>query len=118
MNTSLEFHDSEVGSVEAVGEDLLIRFSDAFVHESSGDPGIDIGATSLRPLELMFSEASWSGPALPIAGVLSDGQIRMGDLHFSLLPLPFEAEGAVKAKFVFSTGEVLSVTARFVRCSV
>ena len=118
MNTSLEFHDSEVGSVEAVGEDLLVRFSDAFVHESSGDPGIDIGATSLRSLELKFSEASWSGASLPIAGILSNGHVRLGECHYALLPLPFEAEGAVKAKFVFVSGEVLSVTARFVSCSL
>ena len=102
--------------MEAVGKVLLIRFSDSFVHESVGDPGIDMGATSLRPAELKFSEASWSGPSLPIAGILSDGQIRMGDLHFSPLPLPLEAEGAEKAKFVFSTGEVLPVSARFVLC--
>ena len=117
MNTSLEFHDSEISSVEAVGEDLLVRFSDAFVHESVGDPGIDHGATSLRPLELKFCEASWSGAVLPIGGLLTDGHVRFGEMHYSLLPLPFDAAGAVRAEFIFATGEVLSVSAHSVSCS-
>jgi hypothetical protein len=63
MNAALEFHDSEVSSVECTGSTLCVRFAAAYVHQSEGRPGADAGAGYVQSVELLFHEAQWSGNA-------------------------------------------------------
>lgn len=118
MNRALEFHDSEVASVSGNQERLTMSFSEAYVHSSSGVPGVSPGDGYVQPAKLVFSQVSWSGPLSEATGSVSDGVIRIDGKDFSLIPLPFEAEGAVTAEFTFVSGVRLSVRARAVHCSV
>jgi hypothetical protein len=118
MNHALEFHDSEVASVSGDQERLTMSFSEAYVHSSPGVPGVAPGDGYIQPAKLVFSQVSWSGPLSEAAGSLSDGVIRTDSGNFSLIPLPFEAEGDITAEFTFVSGVRLSIRARAVHCSV
>jgi hypothetical protein len=111
MNAALEFHDSEVSSVECTGSTLCVRFAAAYVHHSEGRPGSDAGAGYVQTLELLFHEAQWSGNVQLCFGRLSDGQLREGEHAMSLVPLPYQSSTAVGVELAFQNGERLSIKA-------
>ena len=110
-------HDSKVQAIEAAGGLLRIVFSSAYVHRSTGRPGIDAGSGYTQPAELAFSGASWVGVPEQCSGTISDGSVLVADQSLSLIPLPFSASGNIFAKIVFVSGDVLSVSATSVVCS-
>lgn len=109
MNAALEFHDSEVSSVECTGNTLCVRFAAAYVHQSEGHPGIDAGAGYVQTVELLFREAQWFGNVQLCFGRLSDGALREGEQTMWLVPLPYQSRSPVAAEFAFQNGERLSV---------
>ena len=116
MNAALEFHDSEVALVAGADHTLKIQFSAAYIHRSSGRPGIDAGAGYIQPAELVFSAASWSELSDDYAGDLSSGLLLINGTGYSLVPLPFSAVGQISAELVFVSGAVLSISASSIRC--
>ncbi|WP_145053928.1 hypothetical protein [Lignipirellula cremea] len=116
MNESIEFHDSTVSCVRAVGGDLVVRFSKAYVHRSTGDPGVSPGVGVIRSAELVFFEASSFGDLARAHGEISDGYIAFEGQRFSLLALPFASSAAVTAELVFQSGASLTVSAASARC--
>jgi hypothetical protein len=42
-NRAIEFHDSTFDSLERDGANVTLRFSEAYIHESNGEPGIAAG---------------------------------------------------------------------------
>jgi len=109
MNAAIEFHDSEVSSVECTGSTVCVRFAAAYVHHSEGRPGTDAGAGYVQSLELLFHEAQWSGNVQLCFGRLSDGHLREGEYTMSLVPLPYQSRAAVVGEFAFQNGERLSI---------
>ncbi len=116
MNAALEFHDSEVGLLTGADCTLKMQFSAAYIHRSSGRPGIDAGAGYIQPAELVFSAASWSELSHDCVGDLSNGSLLINGAEYSLVPLPFSASGQISAEFVFVSGAVLSVSASSLHC--
>jgi len=111
MNAALEFHDSEVSSVEGTGSKLCVRFSAAYVHHSDGLPGKDAGTGYVQTLEFVFYEAQWSGNLGMCLGSLWKGQVRQGERTMSLVPLPYRSIEPIEGEFEFENGEHLSVRA-------
>jgi hypothetical protein len=119
MNAALEFHDSEVSSVRAVADDVRIELPSAYVHRSSGRPGIDSGSVFLQPAAVIFSRAVVEETSGPCTGAISDASISVNGEQFSnVVPVPFAAVGAVAGSFTFASGGVLSVSGEGVSCQV
>jgi len=118
MKTALEFHDSIVSDTSAVGPNLVVTFSEAYIHRSTGEPGVSAGDGFMQPAELIFSGASWSGALHEARGAISDAYILVADQQLTLLPIPFIATSVVAAEFSFVSGSVLKVTATSASCSV
>jgi hypothetical protein len=116
MNESLELHDSTVSMVRAVGGDLIVSFSEAYVHRSFSVPGVSAGEGFVQPAELVFSLASWSGELSDALGDISDGHVSIGEQQLFLLPLPFASPSAVTAELVFASGALLKVSASSAVC--
>ena len=116
MNKSLEFHDSTVSMVRAVGADLIVSFSEVYVHHSLGEPGVSPGEGFVQPAELVFSVALWTGVLGNAVGSISRGRISVDGQPLSLLPLPFTTASAVTAQLVFVSGAVLEVSAASAMC--
>ena len=117
MHRALELHDSEVESIRVEGPRLIVRFSDAYIHQSEGHPGVTPGDVFLQCAELVFSDAN-PLVAARARGALSQGVIAIDESEFSMLPLPFQRQGQVNASFVFSSGERVHVAARSIDCSL
>ena len=118
MRASLEFHDSEIGSVSADGTSLVLRFSKAYVHRSQGEPGVASGEGYLQAAELVFSDATWSGQFPDNSDSIHDGSILIDGEALLLLPQPFECNSRAQAQFTFTSGRTLLVHANGVRCSL
>ena len=116
MNEALEFHDSSVSSVRAVDGDLVVAFSEAYVHRSVGEPGVSAGEGFVQPAELVFAGASWSGELGGAHGDLSDGFVVVSGTKHYLLRLPFDVGSPVSAQLVFVSGSTLQVSAASASC--
>jgi hypothetical protein len=117
MNNAVEFHDSEIAAIRMTGGALHVVFESAYVHRSPGKPGIDPGSGYSQPVEMVFSDASYSESHGPCIGAVSDGVISSESARFeNVVPLPFSALGHIAATITFTSGGVLSVTARGVSC--
>jgi hypothetical protein len=117
MNSALELHDSEIHQITIFEDQLHLEFSSAYIHRSTGRPGIDAGSGYIQEAQIIFSNAICSGLSNECSGPLSDGFIRVDLDEFYLIALPFNASGLICAEFVFSSGATLNVTAKAVTCS-
>ena len=118
MNSALEFHDSEVAAIRAVAGTVRLELPSAYVHRSSGKPGIDSGDVFLQPAEVVFSNAVHAEANGPCTGAISDGTITVNGKPFSnIVPVPFRESGSVAALFSFVSGGVLSVSGSAVSCN-
>ena len=116
MNIALEFHDSEVREIKAVDRGLQVSFSSAYVHHSTGRPGVDPGFGYAQALEMMLGEAVWTGQLHECLGALSHGRVSIEGIRMtSLLPLPYEHTGSVGVELVFANGATLSTSAQSLR---
>jgi hypothetical protein len=118
VNRGIDFHDSEVTLIERLHDSVRVSFGPAYVHVSPGRPGIDAGEGHVQPAELVFAAAECDGVPTDCAGAISDGEVSVDGVTYSLLPVPFAASGAVSAKFVFCSGAILKLTAKSVSCSL
>lgn len=117
MNSALELHDSEVADIRMSGGALHVVFGSAYVHRSSGQPGVDAGSGYAQAAEMVFSEAKYSESEGPCIGAVADGVISTDGAKFeNVVPLPFSALGHVSATITFASGGVLKVTGKGVSC--
>jgi hypothetical protein len=119
MNTALEFHDSQVQSIDAdSGGGVSLHFSGAYIHNSVGRPGLDSGTGHVQGAMVSFSEASVQGSLAECVGTLSDGCISVNGLSLTLLPVPYSFLGPVAAEFTFQNGASIKIHANAVKSSV
>jgi hypothetical protein len=116
LNVALEFHDSEVRSVEPRGDSLIVRFSAAHVHRSAGRLGIDSGSGYTQGVEMQFLQATWEGSMAECVGRLSDGSVISNGTKLLLIELPFSSIGSVRSELKFANGSLLSVNAEKLVC--
>jgi len=117
MKEALEFHDSVVASVTADGQGLLVTFSEAYLHRSTGQPGVSAGEGFVGPAKLFFFGATWSGELAGAIGPISDAWIVIANQPHSLLMLPFETLSSLSAEFSFASGAELRVSAGGATCA-
>jgi len=111
MNEALEFHDSRAEAVQREAGVLRISLKPAYVHRSSGRPGLDPGKGYAQAIDLLFSEARVDIQGACI-GELSSGSISCnGDTTDNVVPLPLNCAGNVEATFEFTSGGVLRILA-------
>jgi hypothetical protein len=111
MRQSIEFHDSVLDRAEMSGGVLVLHFSSAYIHRSTGDPGVSPGDGLVQPATLSFGSATCVGDLKKMSGPLSGGHLSIsGKLH-SLVPLPLSQNGEIRAELLLISGLTLSVTA-------
>ncbi len=118
MNSALELHDSVIDSIIVETSIVRILFSSAYVHQSTGNPGIDAGLGFRQPAELILSGTTVTDTKLDYKGIISDASIESENESFSLLSLPFSLSGALTASFVLASGVSFSILASDIKCAV
>jgi hypothetical protein len=103
---AVELHDSTVGGISLRFGVAIVSFSPAYVHRSEGTPCVDAGTGWHQPARLLIASASAVGTQPGRPEWLADGSLRVDDEVFdNVIPLPFEAAGAVELRLIFSTGD-------------
>jgi hypothetical protein len=107
---TIEFHDSELAAVSRVGGSVVLSFSAAYVHESTGVPGVEAGIGWYQPATLTIAHGEIASDAHAPAGVV-DGFIRVaGTLHQNHIPAAAGTlDGPIELSLLFSAAETLLV---------
>lgn len=105
----LELHDSVVGEVRVEKRNLVLDFSRAYVHKSTGRPGIDRGTGWAQRIRLEFVKASLDGVARGLPDRISDGELETGQNRDGGIPIPFDAEDAVRLSLIFQSGNEIQI---------
>jgi hypothetical protein len=106
---AIEFHDSELAAVSQVGASVVLSFSAAYVHESTGVPGVDAGVGWYQRATLTIAHGEVASDAQAPAGV-ADGFIRVaGALHQNHIPAAGTLDGPIELSLLLSTAETLLV---------
>jgi len=117
MNSAIELHDSEVTAVVRDGQSVRVEFGPAYVHRSTGRPGMDAGEGYLQAADLVFSGAASLDEEGTCRGTVSDGSVSVGEREFAnVVPLPLVLVGEVSAALHFVSGGVLRIRAGEVSC--
>ena len=93
LNRAIELHDSTLSGVSQVESSIVLQFSAAYVHESSGKPGVDAGSGWYQPATFTVTGARLQS-SVAIPATLDDGFLRCDTaLHRNGIPLgsPFQA---------------------------
>jgi hypothetical protein len=107
---AIEFHDSKLAAVSRVGASVVLSFSAAYVHESTGVPGIDAGVGWYQPATLTIAHGEIASDTQLPAGV-ADGFIRVaGALHQNHIPAAAGTlDGPIELSLLLSTADTLLV---------
>jgi hypothetical protein len=95
-NRAIEFHDSTFDGTRQQGNDLTLRFSAAYIHESSGKPGVDAGSGWVQEALLHVRGGSVTGKIRELPCDLWNGALRLGDKSFEMIPIPLDYDGQVE----------------------
>ena len=110
-NEIIEIHDSIVDGIYRLGSDIVLSFSDAYIHRSSGQAGVDPGTVWLRPATITFKNGILAGssPDSPIR--ISDGTLEIeGQVSPNAIPIPFDHIGNVQLSLQFEDGTKVIVS--------
>jgi hypothetical protein len=92
-NRAIEFHDSTFDSLERDGANVTLRFSEAYIHESNGEPGMAAGSGWVQEVRIHIGGASLSGEIPELPCDLWDGNIRLGGDLFRWSPFRSTTKG-------------------------
>lgn len=118
MSWTLTFDGSEVQASEALPGRLRLRLSAASVHRHTGPSKADVEAGFLKPVDVLFLQARWTGDLPVCMGALSEGVLRtaQGASH-TRIDLPGSVAGPIQAEFTFRSGAVLAIQAASVEAA-
>jgi hypothetical protein len=104
-NAAVEFHDSDIASIEIAGAVVAIRFDQAYVHRSDGVPGRDSGSGWAQAAILILSGVVPFEHVLQTSGTLTDGTVRLGEQEYrDLIPVPLSYSGDTSLSLCFDNG--------------
>ena len=110
LNSQVEIHDSTLAGLTPVGRDLILRLAPAYVHRSTGRPGINPGSGWLQDLDLVVSEAVVESSPSGFPSDLSDGSFSVGEVRWdNTIPLPLAVSGVVSLTAMTVRGERLVI---------
>ena len=116
MQTTLEFHGSEIDRIEAADRGLSVLFSAAHVHRTDEVSAPDGAFGFLNALEMRFDNAIWDGPLTDCMGRLTDGKLVAAGVPQARPALPCTHTKGVRVELQFANGVQLFITAASLTC--
>ena len=96
LNSDIELHDSVVADVSRSDVTVEIALRPAYVHQSSGQPGIDDGIVLVQDLVVAVENGSVVGDIGDLPADIWDGDLKVGSQVFdNSIPLPCDMAGPV-----------------------
>ena len=107
-NRSIEFHDSTLYSIQKIGDTIEILLKPAYVHESSGRPGVDKGIGCSQDVMIVLSESNLPTLTNVFPVDISEGEIKSNEIHIrNMLPIPFDLTENFTLKLELTDGSNL-----------
>ena len=111
---AIEIHDSYLGRIEKTGTSIELHFEPAYVHQSSGEPGVASGTGWIQNALFTLSDASLEGDPFKLPADLYGGTLVVDGTEIrTLLALPSEYVGEI----VLTLSDRQSGTTVLFRCS-
>ncbi|TKB11151.1 hypothetical protein [Desulforhopalus sp. IMCC35007] len=100
MNIAFEIHDSTLNEIISEGASTILRFNEAIIHRSEGEPGIDKGTCWVQAIEIKFENASILTEPDDIPNQLDYGYFLINDKkHTNVIKIPLQETGKIEAMF-------------------
>lgn len=97
LNAANELHDSRLGSISDQDGCVTIRLAPAFVHRSTGEPGIDEGVCEAQDCTLAFKKGEAEGEVGELLAYILEGNLTIGATeHPNMIRLPCQANSPVE----------------------
>ena len=115
MNSALEFHDSVLFEIRREEGAAVFVLRPAYVHKSTGEPGVDEGTGWSLDLEVFLWDAalSFEGGEPNLPARISDGRLDVGDrAGDNAVPLPPASRESASMVLDLETGQRISVYAK------
>ncbi len=109
-NASIELHDSDLDGIDRTPTALSLRLR-AYVHRSNGEPGVDPGTGWCQAAIVTLFDGRLDTLPIELPATIYEGEVRVGDHDYCLIPCPFARDGKTSVSLVFSNGDRLLVTA-------
>src|SRR5580658_9221269 len=94
--TAMEIYDSTLVSVADEGGHVVIDFKPAYIHRSTGTPGVDPGGGWAQDVVLRVENGTIDGGVPEMPCDLWEGSLQVGNQKIeNIIPLPLDYEGAV-----------------------
>src|SRR4051812_28633222 len=106
LHRAIEFHDSDLAAVAQLGASVVLSFSAIYIHESTGEPGVDPGFGWFKPYTLPIPDAHIASD-VHLPATIAEGFIRLGDsLHQNGLPaVSGRLDGPIELSLVVVSAE-------------
>jgi hypothetical protein len=110
VNEGIELHDSELVAVSFNGDEAVVSVSPAYIHRSTGRPGVDAGSGWSQRATITIGGASPVSSTVLLPATISDGSLRIGGtLHRNVIPASATFEGIIEFSIVLSTAEAFTI---------
>ncbi|MFA5193095.1 MAG: hypothetical protein WC740_20490 [Verrucomicrobiia bacterium] len=116
MNTEIELHDSTLAAVGFSRAEAVLSLRPAYIHRSSGRPGIDHGTGWVQDATITIFNASATELPVRLPADVSEGGLCVADkLYQNILPVLDSTGEAVVVELLLVTAEKLSIRGNGIR---
>ncbi len=111
IQTSIEFHDSDLSSFNIHENVLVVELHPAYIHKWEMTNGKWIGTGCVQNAKITIDKAANLKKFLAVPLQISDGMIRVGDTIFdNLVPVTFHKNGPIVMKLHLISGDTFEVS--------
>ena len=111
MNSAIELHDTFVSGIERQSNNVIIHFSEAYIHKSQGEIGVAPSTGWIQAAELTLTKARMVGKLPTFPAEVDDGYIKVNEKPPSMIPIPLDYQGDIELKLMFYSGEEVTLNA-------
>jgi hypothetical protein len=110
VNSEIELHDSTLGALTLSDGDAVLSLRPAYVHKSTGRPGIDVGTGWMQDVDLTIADATVTGSAETLPTTISDGTLLLGtECHENQISFTPAVADVVQLTLTLVDGGILTV---------
>ena len=103
-NTAIEIYDSTLASLVKEGQRVIVDLQPAYIHRSTGTPGVDPGGGWAQDVILVVEQGTIEGSVPELPCDLWEGSLRVGHQTIeNIIPLPLDYRGDVELMLVTQT---------------
>lgn len=103
-NSAIEIYDSTLTSLVQEGQRVIVELQPAYIHRSTGTPGVDPGGGWAQDVILVVENGTIEGGAPELPCDLWEGSLQVGNQTIeNIIPLPLDYRGEVQLLLVTQT---------------